>query len=425
MWHPTTLAILAAALLSRAGTAYADTIKLEGGGTVHGQILEDKSTKDKLVVKVDAGGGEVTIERAKIQAITQGKRPADEYEEIREQYAETAEDQFKLAVWCEQHKLWRQRREHLQKVIELDPDHSQAREKLGYVKQDGKWLTGQELKEAKGLVRFGGRYVTPQEKDILEQKKREDESVREWHQKIRMWKNWLAGNDAAKSRQGEERLRGIQDPHAVEAVVGQLGKDKSDALRTLMCDILNNIPGEQATLELVKRCIIDVSADVRWAASEKLVEREDPASVRMLIRVLASEHTTVVRRAAESLGALGDPTAVSPLIAVLVTKEKRVITRTVQAANFGGTSTPVIVDYEAVVSPGVVAFRPIIGMQSSGVGVPKTQQEVIVVPVENPEVLEALRTITKEDLGYDQTAWRQWYAGQLRREEMKKRRPLE
>ena len=35
-----------------------------------------------------------------------------------DQYADTAEDQFKLALWCEQHKLWRQRREHLQKVID-------------------------------------------------------------------------------------------------------------------------------------------------------------------------------------------------------------------------------------------------------------------------------------------------------------------
>jgi hypothetical protein len=424
MWLHTTHTLLASALLAWANAAYADTIKLEGGGTVQGQILEDKSTKDKLVVKVDAGGGEVTIERSKIQAIIQGKRPADEYEEIKGQYADSAEDQFKLAVWCEQHKLWRQRREHLQKVIELDPDHAQAREKLGYVKQDGKWLTGQELKEAKGLVRFGGRYVTPQEKEILEQKKHEDEAVREWHQKIRMWKNWLAGNDPAKSRQGEERLRAIQDPHAVEAVAGQFGKDKSEALRTLMCDILNNIPGEQATLELVKRCIIDVSADVRWAASEKLVERDDPAAVRMLIRVLGSEHTTVVRRAAEALGALGNPTAVPALIGALVTKEKQVVTRSVPASNFG-TSTPVIVDYEAVVSPGAVAFRPIIGMQSNGVGISRPQQEVVVVPVENPEVLEALRTITKEDFGYDLATWRQWYAAQLRREELKKRRPLE
>jgi hypothetical protein len=131
-----------------------------------------------------------------------------------------------------------------------------------------------------------------------------------------------------------------------------------------------------------------------------------------------------VRRAAEALGALGNPTAVPALIGALVTKEKQVVTRSVPASNFG-TSTPVIVDYEAVVSPGAVAFRPIIGMQSNGVGISRPQQEVVVVPVENPEVLEALRTITKEDFGYDLATWRQWYAAQLRREELKKRRPLE
>ncbi|MBI3466521.1 MAG: HEAT repeat domain-containing protein [Planctomycetes bacterium] len=422
MWRHRTLALLGTALLFWAGTCSADTIKLDGGGTVQGQILDDKSTKDSLVIKLERGG-EVTVERAKIQAIVRGKSGAAEYEEIKGTYGDTAEEQFKLAQWCEQNKLYRQRREHLEKVIELDPDHKQAREKLGYVKLEGKWLTPQEQKEAKGLVRFGGRYVTPQEKEILEQKKREDEAVREWHQKILMWKKWLVGNDPAKARQGEERLRAIKEPQALDAVVGQFGKDKSEPMRLLMCDILNNLPGERATLELVKRCIIDVSVNVRFAAADKLVEREDPAAVRMLINILSSEHTAVVRRAAEALGALGSPSAVPALINVLVTKEKQLVTRG-GGPNFG-TSTPYVADYEVVTAPNAIAFKPIIRMEANGVGLSAPQQEIVVVPIENPEVLEALRSITKEDFGFNQATWRQWYAVQLRKEEAKKRLPLD
>jgi hypothetical protein len=408
------------------GFLSADTIKLESGGTVRGQILDEKSTKDYVLIKL-LSGGELKIERKKIESIVREKSAVEEYNEINADYGETAEDQFKLAIWCEEHKLWRQRHEHLRKTIELDPDHAQAREKLGYIKRDGKWLTRNEQQEAKGLVRFEGRYVTPQEKQILEQKKREDGLVREWHQRVRMWKSQLTGNDPAKSRQAQDNLLGIEDPQALDALVGQFGKEPDESLRILMCEILGNLPGEEATLELVKRSIVDSSSEVRWAATEALVQREDPAAVRSLLRALQSEHNAVVRRAAEALGAIGDPTAVPALITALVTKHKQVVTRPgAPSMSLGGNTTPVVVDYEAIVGPGVVTYRPILGTQSSGFGVGGgVQQEVVIVPLENPEVLEALKSITKEDYGYSQTAWRQWFAGQKRKEEVKNRRQLE
>ncbi len=411
--------------LACSGLARADTITLSGGGTIRGQILEDKSSDRAVVVRLQAGGGEVTIERSKIQAITPEKNPAAEYDAIKDQYADTAEDQYELAMWCETHKLSRQRREHLLRVLELDAEHVKAHQKLGYVLRDGKWLTRDELKEARGMVRFGGRYVTPQEKEILEQKKREDEAVREWHVRVKLWKTWLVGNDAGKTRQAQDSLLAIEDPQALEAVVGQFGKENAESLRVLLCDVLGNLPGEAATLELVKRSIIDVSPTVRWEAVDKLVERQDPAAVRTLTKALASEHNVVIRRAAEALGAIGDPSTVLPLIAALVTKHKQVITREVQGGGFGVASTPEVVDYEAVVAPGTVAFRPIISYRASGAGISMPSKEVVTVPVENREVLEALEGITKQDFGYDQATWRRWYATEIRKVEVRKRRQLD
>lgn len=407
--------VLAAVKLS------ADTIKLEGGRTIKGQVLNEKSTKDKLVIKLLVGNAEVTIDRNQIQEIILEKSPREQYDEIKDQYQDTAEDQFKLALWCEEHKLPKQRKLHLEKTIELDPDHAQAREKLGYVNRDGKWMTANELKEAKGLVRYNGRYVTPQEKEILEQKKRQDDEEKEWHARVKMWKSWLTGNDQSKAHMGEERLRSIDDPQALEAVVGHLSKEKDESLRVLMCEILGNLPGEQATIELVKRCIIDVSANVRYAATDKLAEREDPQAVRMLVGALKSDHNTVVRRAAEALGAIGDASAVPALIDALVTKHKQIVTRQ-GGGSFMGTQTPTIVDFEPVVAPGAVAFRPVIGYQAQGFGISAPSQEVVTVPVENQEVREALVEITREDFGFSQAAWRAWLTSQKKREEVKKRR---
>lgn len=409
------------AVLSGSAKLSADTIKLEGGRTIKGQVLDEKSTKDKLVIKLLVGNAEVTIDRSQIQEIIVEKSPKEQYDEVKDQYQQTAEDQFKLAIWCEEHKLPKQRKVHLEKTIELDPHHAQAREKLGYVKRDGKWMTANELKEAKGLVRYNGRYVTPQEKEILEQKKRQDEEEKEWHARVKMWKTWMTGKEESKIRAGEEKLRSIDDPQAFEAVVGHLGKEKDESLRVLMCDILENLPSEQATIELVKRCIIDVSPNVRYAATDNLVKREDPQAVRTLIGVLKSEHNTVVVRAAEALGSIGDVSAVPALIDALVTKHKQVITRQA-GGSFSGTGTPAIIDYEPVVAPGVVAFRPVVGYQAQGFGISQPSQEVVTVPVENAEVREALVEITKEDFGFNQAAWRTWLTSQKKREEVKKRR---
>ena len=50
-----------------------------------------------------------------------------EYERIRPTYADTAEAQWELAQWCREHKLPAQRTVHLRRVIELDPEHVEAR----------------------------------------------------------------------------------------------------------------------------------------------------------------------------------------------------------------------------------------------------------------------------------------------------------
>jgi hypothetical protein len=416
------LSLLVAGVIALASaTLAADTIKLEGGRTVRGQIVDEKSNNESLVVRLRTGNAEVTLARKQIQEIIREKDPLQEYEELKEKAQDTADDQFVLAMWCEANKLRAQRKTHLERAIELDPDHVQAREKLGYIRREGKWMTQAELKEARGLVRFGGRYVTPQEREILEQKKRQDGEEKEWHLRVKMWKGWMAGNDPAKARSGEDHLRAIDDPAAIEALLGHLGKDNSESVRILMCNILGNIPGDQAVLELLKRCIIDASSSVRWAAIDALAERDDPQAVRSLLGVLKSEHNTVVRRAAEALGALGDPTAVPGLIDVLVTKHKQVVVRQ-GGSSFIGGQTPGVVDYEPVVAPGVVAFRPVIGYQAQGVGFSAPSQEVVTVQVENDEVRQALAQLTKEDYGFNQAAWRTWLSGQRRKEDPKPRR---
>lgn len=49
------------------------------------------------------------------------------------------------------------------RVIDAEPDHAAARRALGYERVGGRWLTGDDLLRAKGLVLSGGRWVLAQE----------------------------------------------------------------------------------------------------------------------------------------------------------------------------------------------------------------------------------------------------------------------
>ena len=83
--------------------------------------------------------------------------------------ADTAAAQWELAQWCREHKLSAEREVHLRRVIELDPDHVEARRALGYSKIDGQWTTQEEAMTKRGYVRYKGQWKTPQEVEIAEE----------------------------------------------------------------------------------------------------------------------------------------------------------------------------------------------------------------------------------------------------------------
>jgi tetratricopeptide (TPR) repeat protein len=71
---------------------------------------------------------------------------------------EDSQAHYKLGLWCLQNDLPDRALERFEKVIELDPEHGDARERAGYVKEDGVWKeTPQRLvrKQCAEAVRKG------------------------------------------------------------------------------------------------------------------------------------------------------------------------------------------------------------------------------------------------------------------------------
>ncbi len=68
-----------------------------------------------------------------------------EYQSKRLKAAYTADAQYLLGLWCDEHGLKEQAKAHLTAVIRLDPKREIAWKKLGYKKHEGRWATDAQL----------------------------------------------------------------------------------------------------------------------------------------------------------------------------------------------------------------------------------------------------------------------------------------
>lgn len=90
-----------------------------------------------------------------------------------------AEALFELSLWAEANGLKTDYKRLLRKVIKVDKNHRQARELLGYVEYDGRWVTKREMErlekkkeeaamEAKGLRKYEGEWYPAAEVEKME-----------------------------------------------------------------------------------------------------------------------------------------------------------------------------------------------------------------------------------------------------------------
>jgi hypothetical protein len=173
-FRPSRPALLAAALVALATLARADVIVLKDGRREEGEIVRE----DGAGVVVRTGLGELSFARSEIVEIVRKKTPRAEFAE-REARARTAADFFDLGEWARGQKLDALARKAWKRALELDGEHAQARERLGFVRHGGEWLTVEQrdarlreedaaAKRAAGLVEHEGRWVRAEDKQRLD-----------------------------------------------------------------------------------------------------------------------------------------------------------------------------------------------------------------------------------------------------------------
>ncbi|MFC1524940.1 tetratricopeptide repeat protein [Planctomycetota bacterium] len=69
---------------------------------------------------------------------------------------------YQLGLWCLRYKLSEQAKNQFQKVIELNPDHKKARDKLGYIKYKDKWIKPED----KTKIEYQEKLILIKENDV-------------------------------------------------------------------------------------------------------------------------------------------------------------------------------------------------------------------------------------------------------------------
>ena len=160
--------------------ARADKVHLQGGAVLEGRVSR---VGDKILVEVESGT--LSLEAESVIRIESGPSALETV--LVRRAALRNNDlaaRLLLADYCRDHQLLSCERELLREVLEIDPNHAQARARLGFVRgphgskralggASEDWLTREEQLAAQGLVKRAGLWISPEEARLLDEAERE------------------------------------------------------------------------------------------------------------------------------------------------------------------------------------------------------------------------------------------------------------
>src|SRR5262249_36874452 len=131
-----------------------------------------------------------------------------EYLRRRARTSDKADDQWGLALWCEQHGLKDQAIVQYHAVLRRDPNREAAWKRLGFKK-------------------VGGHWITPERQAAQKQEaEQQHKANKHWKSLLEKWGAALSSRDKARRAEAEKGLSHVSDPRAVPAIwaVFALGK---------------------------------------------------------------------------------------------------------------------------------------------------------------------------------------------------------
>jgi hypothetical protein len=386
---PLTAACLAT--IAAAQSAPADQVELSNGSRLDAQVANEPA-ESRSHVALESEYGKLVLDRDRVpRVVTETPAEAD-YRRRSPSVSDTVEAQFALANWCRDNGVADGMRRHLGRVLELDPEHAEARMLLGYQQVDGRWMTRDDVLAARGLVRWKGEYRTPQEVALLEMEAKAEAAALAWRTQLAEWRKNLDGADRDAARSAEESLIALSDPAAVPELFKLLADEQAPAVRRLYMKSLGSLATPDSLGALAQHAICDNDPEVRAIAVEQLIATGRAGVALPFVKALRADNPFYINNAAWALGRMEATSAIEPLIDALVTTHKRQVGNT-----SGGDSYSV--GFNSATGGGSFGF---------GGGGPKIEAK----DSRNTQVLDTLVYFTGENFQYNKEKWRAWLASQ-------------
>ncbi len=379
-----------------------DTIEFKTGGSLTGTIIhrgvKSEDNKKSYLVFETVTGGRLKIDEAQLKP-TVARSESVEFTEYMQRFSQLADDPIahrELYQWCEAQPRGKtffadQIQFHLQRIVELDPNDREARQKLGMIEVNGRWVSELQNYQSRGYV-YDRRWV-PQTRQVVNRQLEAEEAL--IGEGKSMFVKWNRNLNRAAIDLSRELIEILAKHPQMNLVVVEYIRERNppDDLRLLMLEAVATQINIEAFGNLVYFAVEDPSDNVRDRVISLL---EQPAYQRFrpqIANVIASNYlpharNEYVNRAASILQSLGDWSVVMPLIDCLKTRHK--------VANPNPAK------------PGGIAAGN--GGMNIGGGSGPTE---LTVTVTNDGCLNTLRRMTQQDFGFDLLQWRRWYAAQV------------
>ena len=211
-----------------------------------------------------------------------------EYMERRVKAPDKADDQWRLALWCEQNGLNEQALAHLHRVVQLDPRRDAAWRRLGYKKTGSRW-TKPELVTA--------------EKAELEAQVRANKF---WKPRLEHLREALGGRNRDKRAAAAQALGQITDPRAVPMVWTVFARG-NEADQRAAVQILGQVDAPGASRALTLMSLFSTSPEIRRSAVEILRRRDPREFAGLLVGMIRDRVKYKVNR----VGGPGSPGALT------------------------------------------------------------------------------------------------------------------
>lgn len=211
-----------------------------------------------------------------------------EYVGRRDRADMTADDQWRLALWCERNGLEPEADAHLQLVVRLDPGRTAAWHHLGYERHGGRWMTPEQIEDAEAEA---------------EAQRAANEH---WSEALTRWRSDLRGDDPEDRAEAEQGLAAVDDPRAVPAIwrlFVEKARHEADLGDAVL--LLGQIDARAASRALAALAVFADPPEVRDRAVAILARRDPREFADLLIPLIRDP----LRYAIRPVGGPGSPGA--------------------------------------------------------------------------------------------------------------------